>query len=230
MTPPAPPERQGEPGPETLTTASPPGSRPPDAPAPPDTKPQEDGARASKEETPREESREETGDYVDLGRMLNDQDTHTTRFRVQETTPTGDEDRDFAELLNQFKAKVSEHLPPEEAAAHYDLGIAFKEMGLIDEAIGEFQIALRTGHMRLKVYEELGHCFLHKGQYSIAVKVLQRALEMSYEDELELLGVYYHLGRAFEAMGRTDDARDAYERVLGMDFGFQDAADRLARL
>jgi tetratricopeptide (TPR) repeat protein len=59
-------------------------------------------------------------------------------------------------------AGSAEHLPPEDAAAHYDLGLAFKEMGPLDEAIAEFQIALRAGHMRLKVYEELGDCFLRR--------------------------------------------------------------------
>jgi tetratricopeptide (TPR) repeat protein len=168
--------------------------------------------------------------FIDLGSLLSEDDEDTTRFRVQETAPTGDEDRDFAELLSQFKAKVSEHVPAEDAAAHYDLGIAFKEMGLVDEAISEFQVALRSGHMKLKVHEELGHCFLQKEQYNIAEKVLSRALEMKYDDELELLGVYYHLGRAYEGMGRKEQARDAYERVLGMDINFQDVTDRLARL
>ena len=169
--------------------------------------------------------------YVDLGALIaGDGEEETTRFRVQETAPTGDEDRDFAELLSQFKSKVHEHLPAEDATAHYDLGLAFKEMGLIDEAIGEFQVALRAGHMRLRVYEELGQCFLQKEQFNIAEKVLSRALTMKFDDELELLGVYYHLGRAYEALGRRDEARDAYERVLGMDINFGDVNDRLARL
>ncbi|HEX6308886.1 MAG TPA: tetratricopeptide repeat protein [Longimicrobiales bacterium] len=169
--------------------------------------------------------------FIDLGALISDDEREkTTRFRVQETAPTGDEDRDFAELLSQFKSKVQEHLPPEDAAAHYDLGLAFKEMGLIDEAIGEFQIALRAGDMRLKVCEELGQCFLAKEQYNIAEKVLSRALQMKFNDELELLGVYYHLGRAYEALGQRDQARDAYERVLGMDINFEDVTARLARL
>jgi tetratricopeptide (TPR) repeat protein len=168
--------------------------------------------------------------YVDLGSLFAEDDTESTRFRIQESLPTGDEDEDFAELLSRFKEKVAEHLPPEDAAAHYDLGLAFKEMGLIDEAIAEFQVALRTGHMRLKVYEELGYCFLHKQQYNIAEKVLRQALQLEHRHELELLGIYYQLGRAYEAMGRLEQARDAYERVLGMDLHFQDTSERLARL
>ncbi|HUF51330.1 MAG TPA: tetratricopeptide repeat protein [Longimicrobiales bacterium] len=197
--------------PETSLPAAAPKAPAAQPPAPPRAPPADDG-------------------FIDLGELLAEEEEETTRFRVQETAPTGDEDRDFAELLSQFKAKVSEHLPAEDAAAHYDLGLAFKEMGLIDEAIGEFQIALRAGHMRLKVYEELGLCFLNKEQFNIAEKVLRRALEMKYDDEIELLGVYYHLGRAYEGMGRRDQARDAYERVLGLDINFQDVTERLARL
>jgi tetratricopeptide (TPR) repeat protein len=170
-------------------------------------------------------------DFVDLGALLaEDEEEKGTRFRIEETAPTGDEDRDFAELLSQFKAKVSEHVPTEDAASHYDLGLAFKEMGLIDEAIAEFQIALRSGSMRLKVWEELGACFLQKEQYNIAEKVARRALEAPYEDELELLGVYYILGRASEALGRQEQARDAYERVLGLDINFEDVSKRLLEL
>lgn len=168
--------------------------------------------------------------YVDLGALVIDDEEDTTRFTVNETAPTGDEDRDFAELLSQFKSKVSEHLPPEDAAAHYDLGLAFKEMGLIDEAIAEFQVALRAGPMRLKVCEELGDCFLHKQQFNIAEKVLRSALQQHGDDDLELIGVYYHLGRAYEGMGSVDRAKDAYERVLGMDINFGDVSTRLARL
>jgi tetratricopeptide (TPR) repeat protein len=167
--------------------------------------------------------------FIDLAALLAEDAEDTTRFRVEEAAPTGDEDHDFAELLSQFKAKLSAHLAPEDAASHYDLGLAFKEMGLVDEAIAEFQIALRNGHMRLKVFEELGQCFLQKSQYTIAEKVLRRALEARRDDELELLGVYYYLGCSYEALDRPEQARDAYERVLSMDINFRDAAERLAR-
>jgi len=84
--------------------------------------------------------------------------------------------------------------------------------------------------MRLKVYEELGLCFFLKKEYSIAEKVLRRALETKYQDELELLGVYFHLGRAYEELGKRDAARDAYERVLALDINFGDVTERIARL
>jgi tetratricopeptide (TPR) repeat protein len=170
------------------------------------------------------------GGYIDLAELLSISSEETTRFRIEEMDLTGDAERNFAQVLEQFRAKLLAHLPPDDVAAHYDLGLAFREMGLLDEAIMVFQIAARAGHMRLKIFEELGQCFLEKQQYTIAEKVLRRALSLERDDELELLGVYYHLGRACEELGQLDDARDAYERVLAMDINFKDATDRLARL
>jgi tetratricopeptide (TPR) repeat protein len=169
-------------------------------------------------------------EFVNLRDLVRDEQEETTRFRVSEAQPSGDEDRDFAELLGRFRAKISEHLPVEEAAAHYDLALAFKEMDLLDEAIAEFQIALRGGHNKLKIYEELGYCFLQKEEHAIAAKVLSYAVGLKRGDELELLGVYYHMGRAYEALGQADRAREAYEHVLAMDIHFHDVAERLTRL
>jgi tetratricopeptide (TPR) repeat protein len=171
-------------------------------------------------------------DYIDLLSFIDPEEDRIkdTRFVVEEKEPTGDEDRDFAELLSQFKAKLKEAVDPEDAASHYDLGLAFKEMGLVDEAIAEFQRAMRAGEQRLKVLEELGQCFITKGQNNIAVRMLQTAIGLQTGDDLELIGVYYHLGRAFEALGKVSDARDAYERVIGIDINFMDVSERIVRL
>jgi tetratricopeptide (TPR) repeat protein len=173
------------------------------------------------------------GDYVDLASFLGDDDESaedSTRFVVAEKPPTGDEEKDFADMLQQFKEKVAETIPKEDAGSHYDLGIAFKEMGLVDEAIAEFQTALRGGQEKLKVYEELGSCFIQKQQYSVAVTVLNRAAGMPHTDEQELLGVYYNLGRAHEELGQRAEAKAAYEKIVAIDISFQDTTDRLARL
>jgi tetratricopeptide (TPR) repeat protein len=89
---------------------------------------------------------------------------------------------------------------------------------------------LRGGEEKLKVYEELGGCFVQKQQYSVAVTILNRALQMPHKDESEMLNVYYHLGRAHEELGHHAEARNAYERVISVDIGFQDTTERLAKL
>ena len=168
-------------------------------------------------------------EYVDLGALiLGDEDERapTTRFIVEEKEPTGDEDRDFADMLAHFRQKVAENIEAEDSSSHYDLGLAFKEMGLIDEAIAEFQVALRGGANPLATLEVLGQCFVEKGQYPVAARVLERALRLPDVADAELVGVLYHLGRSQEELGNSAQAVELYERVLSVDIRFRDAARR----
>jgi tetratricopeptide (TPR) repeat protein len=173
-----------------------------------------------------------TEEYVDLGQLiLGGQPLRdSTRFVVPEEEPSGDEDRDFAEMLSQFKAKVSENIAVEDSASHFDLGLAFKDMGLIDEAIGQFQVALRGGANPLRTLEVLGQCFTEKGQFAVAVRVLERALNVRGATDGDLVGVLYQLACCEEALGREDAAREHFERVLAVDVGFRDVSARLAGL
>lgn len=181
--------------------------------------------------TPVEPDPAEEGDYVDLAALIFEEEPgDSTRFVVPEDEPTGDEERDFNDMLAQFKAKVSEHIADDDTASHYDLGLVYKDMGLLDEAIAEFQTALRHGQERLKVYEELGHCFMLKERYTVAVKLLRQAITLPGSSDGELMGVHYLLGRCLEEAGRPDEARDAYEQVMSIDITFQDVAERLERL
>jgi tetratricopeptide (TPR) repeat protein len=167
-------------------------------------------------------------DYVDLGALiLGDEQEKTTRFVVAYEEPSGDEDADFARMLSQFKAKVAENVDSTDVRAHHDLGVAYREMGLLDEAIEQFQKALRASTDHLATYEALGQAFLDKGAYAPAVRVLTRALNAPWEVEDELLGIYYYLGRAYEAQGNTPQAVEFYDRVFSLDINFADVTERL---
>jgi tetratricopeptide (TPR) repeat protein len=172
-------------------------------------------------------------EYVDLGSLIlgdPDEREQTTRFVVEEKEPTGDEDRDFADMLAHFRQKVAENIEAEDSSSHYDLGLAFKEMGLIDEAIAEFQVALRGGANPLATLEMLGACFVEKGQYAVAGRVLDRALRLHGAADSDLVGVLYQLARTEEALGRPRQAMDYYERVLSVDIRFRDTAQRIETL
>lgn len=170
-------------------------------------------------------------DYVDLGSLILDDETEkTTRWKVAAEEPSGDEAADFAKMLAQFKDKVAQNLEADDLAAHYDLGTAYKEMGLVDEAIYEFQQALRAESDHLPTHELLGQCFMEKGQYEVAVRSMNRALDSATEVEDELLGIYYQMARAHEELGNKGDALEFYEKVFALDINFQDVTERLRGL
>jgi tetratricopeptide (TPR) repeat protein len=103
-------------------------------------------------------------------------------------------------------------------------------MGLVDEAIAEFQKALRAPTNRVRTYESIGQCFIEKNQNQMAATILSRALNEKDMSDEQLVGVLYLLGRANEALGKSDDALQFYQRVFIVDIGFHDVADRVNAL
>lgn len=169
-------------------------------------------------------------DFVNLADWLREDDTaKSTRMVVDVGEPAVDQQQvDFAEMLSMFKQGVAANVDETDHESHYDLGVAYKEMGLLDDAISEFQKALRGTEHRGRTYEALGQCFVEKRQYQIALTILSRALTDQHATDDQLVGVLYLLGYASEALGRFPDALKFYERVFAVDIQFRDIGDRLA--
>jgi tetratricopeptide (TPR) repeat protein len=169
--------------------------------------------------------------FIDLGSLILDEpQSRDTRIRVDQQAPIEDEDEAFHEALNQFKRGIDENIDAEDFQAHYDLGIAFKEMGLLDEAIAQFQKALRAPEGRLKTSEQLGIAFYDKSRFAICEAVLRRAIESLPGGDEEKIGLIYWLARALEAQRRFEESLKFYERVLAVDIRFLDVGDRVHRL
>jgi tetratricopeptide (TPR) repeat protein len=174
---------------------------------------------------------EETDEgFVDFGAMvIDDVGPRSTRMRTETTTISEDEDETFREALSEFKRALDQNVSAEDYQTHYDLGLAFKEMGLLEEAISAFQKALRSSEGRLRTSEALGQCFYEQDRPAVAEAVL-RAVEKGDEADAEKIGVLYWLGRSLETQGKTKQALGYYERVLAVDVTFQDASDRATGL
>jgi tetratricopeptide (TPR) repeat protein len=171
------------------------------------------------------------GDFVDLGSLVLEEGApRDTRMRIAGAQPTHDEQRDFEEMLAEFKRGIERNIDVEDYQAHYELGVAFKEMGLLDEAIAEFQKALRAPEGRLRTSEALGVAFFDKQQFGIAETVLRRAVDTLEGGDDAKIGLLYWLGRASEAQGKVADSLASYERALAVDIRFMDIGDRVQRL
>lgn len=211
---------------EALRTVDPTASTPPRTRAVHDLK--SEGGSDAANGAPEPEKRES---LVDLASWLaEDTEPKSTRMIADVEEAEDDAQVDFRRMLDMFKEGVAANVDDTDHESHYDLGVAYKEMGLLDEAIAEFQKALRGTENRVRTYESLGQCFVEKRQFQIAVTILSRALaDRRYGDDA-LVGVLYLLGTAHEELRQQDEARGYYERVLAVDIGFADTGDRLAAL
>jgi tetratricopeptide (TPR) repeat protein len=170
-------------------------------------------------------------DFIDLGEWLERNRTPvSTRMVAHDEEPEDDEQKDFGEMLDKFKEGISRNVDEEDFESHYDLGIAFREMGLLDEAIGSFQKASRGAGLRVRASEAIGQCFMDKGEAGVTMTVLERLVRDPSMSDTQLVGVLYLLGRAAESLSRESDAAGYYQRVLAVQIGFRDASDRLASL
>jgi tetratricopeptide (TPR) repeat protein len=167
--------------------------------------------------------------YIDLAALImeDEPENGSTRFVVEADAPTGDENHDFSEILARFREQVSRNIAHDDANAHYDLGVAFKEMGLLEEATSEFQLALRAGANPLATMEMLGECFVSREHYAVGRRVIDGAVRSAEASDGEMVGLLYWLGRCEESLGGREAAAECFERVLAVDVRFRDASERL---
>ena len=124
----------------------------------------------------------------------------------------------------------------EDLETHYNLGIAFREMGLLEEAISEFQkVAKATDHGKAFRYTMqcstlLGLAFMEKGQPGIAAIWYERALRTPDMDPESTLALRYDLGVAQESAGDLEAALKSFSQVYAANIDYRDVAERIAAL
>jgi tetratricopeptide (TPR) repeat protein len=124
----------------------------------------------------------------------------------------------------------------EDLETHYNLGIAFREMGLLEEAISEFQkVAKATDKGKAFQYAMqcctlLGLAFMEKGQPSIAAIWYERALHTPGVDAESILALRYDLGVAQETAGDIEAALKSFSQVYAGNIDYRDVAERIASL
>ncbi|HEX9500049.1 MAG TPA: tetratricopeptide repeat protein, partial [Thermoanaerobaculia bacterium] len=141
-----------------------------------------------------------------------------------------EEEQSLEEIFKEFKKGVEQQLDSEDYDTHYNLGIAYKEMGLIDEAIGEFQLASKDQKRAVECASMLGLCFLEKGMPQLAIKWYRKGLDMPAIKDEEHLGLLYDLGSAYVEVGDSENAQKAFMEVYGLNNAYRDVANRIKQL
>lgn len=117
----------------------------------------------------------------------------------------------------------------EDPATHYDLGLAYLEMDLFDEAIKELQIASRAPQLRVKSCNMLGLCFMERGEVELAIKEYERGLSVLSREE-EQIGLRYNLARAYETLGNYQEAINQLREIYAVDVNYLDVKQRLREI
>lgn len=169
-------------------------------------------------------------DFFDLAAELEQELSKEELFKGGDGALMPSEEQSLEEIVEGFKRGVAEHLSATDYDTHFNLGIAYREMGLLDEAIGEFQLAAKDpGHLVL-CCSMLGLCFHDKGMPELAAKWYRKGLEAPGIAEEDHLGLLYDLGNALDAGGDRDGAYKVFVDLYGINSNYRDVVARVTEL
>ena len=147
-----------------------------------------------------------------------------------ESFDDGDEVLDVETVFGQFKKGVAEQVAIDDSDTHFDLGIAYKEMGLLEDARREFQVAMSAQKRLCLCWMMIGLCYMEEGRAVDAIESFRSGLDVPDKTDAEEIGLFFEMGFANDSAGRTDDAIKYYERVYARNPQFRQVSKRLAAL
>jgi tetratricopeptide (TPR) repeat protein len=137
-------------------------------------------------------------------------------------------EQSLEDVFAAFKAQVEEEVESDDYRTHYDLGIAYKEMGLLDEAVSEFERSMGSTELGRESYTMLALCHRERDDLAAAADAYRKAIERSDGDSA--MQLRYELADLLVAAGDREGALDQFRHLAGSDPGFRDVRDRLAEL
>lgn len=130
------------------------------------------------------------------------------------------------DIVKEFRSGVAEKLDDSDYETHYDLGVAYKEMGLLDDALEEFRKAARFTEKAKNAYTSIAMIYRETAQYDDARSALRLALAVPLNSPEDRAAILYELGMLAEETGDWEGAASAYEKAVELHPGFLDLAQR----
>lgn len=178
---------------------------------------------------PEELFADEEESFIDLAKEL-EAELAEEEAMVEEATGRGKEEAILEEVFREFQKGVQEQLSEEDSDTHFNLGIAYKEMGLLPEAIREFQVASRDPGLFVECCSMVGMCYMEQGMWSQAADWFQKALGAPDLTPEAQLALRYDLAASLESAGDVDRAVGLYQEVVAVSPDYRDVSLRLDAL
>jgi pilus assembly protein FimV len=145
---------------------------------------------------------------------------------------------DLSSMFGELKQELEHDAASgdEDPETHYNLGVAFREMGLLDEAIGELQKVCQfvdRGHTfpnLMQAYTWLAQCFIEKGMPEVAVRWYEKALKLPNLEQETRTALHYELASALESSGNNPAALSNFLEVYSSNIDYRDVAERIKAL
>jgi tetratricopeptide (TPR) repeat protein len=145
-------------------------------------------------------------------------------------SPEAESEQSLDDVFAAFREHVEREVDSEDHRTHYDLGIAYKEMGLVEEAIGEFQAALKSPEFARQASVMLAICHRERHELDKAVTWYRQALEVPGATPEDVSSLRYELAEMLLQTGDRTGALSLFRDVMQSDPTFRNVQDRVAEL
>jgi tetratricopeptide (TPR) repeat protein len=180
----------------------------------------------SDHEMEREMERSESNageDFFDLAGELKEEIDRINRpSKGEESEPLG-----FEEVFAAFEKGVKQTVSEDETEAHYNLGIAYKEMGLLDDAIAEFRLALKDIRLSVDAAVLIGLCYRDSQRYTEAEQSLRKALDALAPADERVLNVKYEMAEVMAIGDKLKESLAVFKEVYAANQAFRDVSHRI---
>ena len=123
----------------------------------------------------------------------------------------------LADLIREFQDGIDQHVSQDDFNTHYDLGIAYHEMGLLREAVSELEKVLDSPEQRLKAREMLGRCYFRMDRYDEAEEQFRKGITLAADDHGAMVGFHIQLAKVYTVTGRKHQAEQELEAARNID-------------
>lgn len=194
------------------------------------------------------ELRAEFGESAEIDGLVNHLESRTETADVESSVPVSGEASSngsantnsvgfgIDDLRNELGIDETDAAGDSDYDTHYHTAVAYQEMGLLDDAIKEFQDAVglvQPNDPKRRFFHcanLLGHCFMQKSMPNLALTWYQRALETPGLSDEEKQGIWYELASAYEAEGDFDNAGRYFEQVYAENIDYRDVSERVKNI
>jgi len=164
------------------------------------------------------------------------QDFAEVNEEVQASTEPSSARDELQEIFDELKEQTGDLKPLLDFETHYSLGLAYKDMDLLDDAISEFQMAFRTAGIQdlegdyIHCCNMLGVCFKRKQMHKVAIMWFERGLKITGRAEDEYQALRFEIGLCYEEMGEIEKALESFTEVYGIDVNYRKVGEKIKQL
>jgi tetratricopeptide (TPR) repeat protein len=169
--------------------------------------------------------------YFDLSAQI-DQEMEAIKQIIfqQRRGDTSVVEKELSSIVTEFKKQVDEKVGTADLESRFNLGIAYLEQDLLDEAIKEFMLASQDRTWEMECYTNLGECYKRKNDFNEAIEWYEKAINLVDDDSIQAFALKYEIASLYEAQGESDKALKLFSEVKDWNPEYGDVTARIENL